>query len=328
MKESAKEHQTSTREELAVFYLERLMDQLDRECFLLAHRTFVRHRADFLIILDTELVEGLQRRVQSEVPKELGSPERVVEMVTHAVQFGEYRAAYDIGIEYLLAHDRPNAPNGTLTILETIRNLVADARRFHFEPDDLQLNTAVNTEIGFIVERRGICAKTGQPLSGNPGFTWVDTIGNRYRCFVKQVENAQVGDLLRLKITNITNSFIETAKGKERIVYFEPRVQKGDIVPVEVLSLSHNGHSFTFRLHSYDGFLWLKHRSVNKTVFNEQNVRVGDRVLAEVLYTTEELKVGSKGTPKRLGLVKALPIRRLDGPATAGPGKDAATIPN
>ncbi|MFH1744228.1 MAG: hypothetical protein ABIH23_34940 [bacterium] len=328
MTKSARQEPKTSREEVAVFYLERLMDQLDRQCFLLAHRTFVRHRTDFLMILDENLVDSLQKRVQSEIPQEPDSPNQVIEKVTHAVQFGEYRTAYDLGTEYLLAHDQPDASNGSMKILETIRNLLADARRHYLEPDEVQVNTLVNAEIGFIVDRRGICAKTGQPLSGNPGFTWIDVMGHRYRCFIKQVPDAEVGDLLRLKITNVTNSFIDTSRGREQVVYLEPRVQKGDLVPIEVLSLSHNKHSYTFRLHSYDGFLWLRHRSVNRKKFNEQSLHPGDRILAEVLYTTDEIKMSPTGNPKRLGLIKALPIKRLDTPATTDPSTAAATTPN
>ena len=269
MTESTQQEIKSSREEVAVFYLERLMDQLDRECFLLAHRTFVRHRNEFLLILDQDLVESLQKRVQSEIPKQMDAG-KTIEKVTSAVQFGEYRAAFDLGTEYLLAYDQPDVSNTSATTLETIKNLLADARWFHLEPDEIQINSFVNAEIGFVVDRRGICAKTGEPLSGNPGFTWVDCLGQRYRCFVKQVPDANAGDLIKLKITNVTNNFINTSHGKERIIYLEPRVQKGDRIPVEVLSISHNKHSFTFRLHSYDGFLWLRHRSVNRKTFKRE----------------------------------------------------------
>jgi hypothetical protein len=323
MAEPTPQETKTSREAIAVFYLERLMDQLDRQCFLLAHRTFVRHRSDFSLILDESLLDNLQRRVQSEAPKDSGSLSHLIEKVTHAVQFGEYRAAYDFGTEYILANDRPNPSNGHVTALETIRNLLADACWHFLEPDDVQINTFVNAEIGFIVSRRGVSTKTGQPLDGDPGFTWVDAVGQRYRCFVKQVPHVQVGDLLHLKITNVTNTFIHNAaQGKERVIYLEPRVQSGDHIPIEIDSLSHTGNSFTFRLHSYDGFLWFKRRGVNKDLFNERTLQAGDHVLAEVLYTTEEV------SPQRLGLLKAIPIKRLDAPAKTGPDKDVATTPS
>jgi len=328
MAEPTQKEKNSSREDNAVFYLERLMDQLDRQCFLLAHRTFVRHRSDFAAILEKSLLDNLQKRVQSEVPQEIGSQNKVIEKVTNAVQFGEYRTAHDLATEYLLAHDQPNASNGNMTAIETLRNLLAETRRFYLEPDDVRVNVFVNAEVGFVVERRGICSKTGRPLEGNPGFIWVDALKRRYRCFVKQVPEVKVGDLLRLKVTNVTNTFIDTSNGKERVVYLEPRVQSGDHVAVEVSSLSHTGNSFTFRLHSYDGFLWFKRRGVNKQVFNESTLRPGDQVLAEVLYTTEEIKLGSNGTPRRLGLIKAVPLKRLDAEEGSGPGIDAATIPN
>lgn len=328
MAEPARQEAKTSREDVAVFYLERLMDQLDRQCFLLAHRTFVRHRSDFLLILEESLLDDLQKRVQSEVPKEIGPPEQVIEKVAHAVQFGEYRTAYDLGTEYILANDGPNASNGHLIVSETIRNLLADARWHFLEPDDIQVNTFVNPEIGFIVNHRGTCARTGQPLEGNPGFSWTDALGQRYRCFAKQVPDARVGDLLRLKITNVTNIFINTTEGKEQVMYLEPRVHRGDQIPIEIESLSHTGNSFTFRLHSYDGFLWFKRRGINKDVFNERSLRAGDRVLAEVLYTTEEIKLGAKGRPQRLGLVKAVPVKRLDAPVKTGPSTPAATTPN
>ncbi len=328
MAEPTQKERKSGREDAAVFYLERLMDQLDRQCFLLAHRTFVRHRSDFSSILEDSLLDNLQKRVQSEVPQEMRSPSEVIEKVTNAVQFGEYRTAYDLATEYLLAHDQPNASNGDLTALETLRDLLAETRRFYVEPDDVQVNTFVNAEVGFVVERRGVCSKTGKPLEGNPGFISVDAVGQRYRCFVKQVPEVKVGDLLRLKVTNVTNTFIDTPNGKERVVYLEPRIQTGDRIAIEINSLSHTGNSFTFRLHSYDGFLWFKRRGVNKQQFNENTLKPGDRVLAEVLYTTEEVKLGSKGMPRRLGLVKAVPIKRLDESEDLDPDTDAATTPD
>ena len=158
MAEPTQKERKSGREDAAVFYLERLMDQLDRRCFLLAHRTFVRHRSDFSSILEDSLLDNLQKRVQSEVPQEMRSPNEVIEKVTNAVQFGEYRTAYDLATEYLLAHDQPNASNGDLTALETLRDLLAETRRFYVEPDDVQVNTFVNAEVGFVVERRGVCS--------------------------------------------------------------------------------------------------------------------------------------------------------------------------
>ena len=82
------------------------------------------------------------------------------------------------------------------------------------------------------------------------------------------------------------------------------------MIEIELVSLSHTENSFTFRHHSYDGFLWFKRRGVNKAVFNKSTLRPGDRIIAKVLYTTEEEKRAGNGNITRLGIIKAIPVRK------------------
>jgi len=51
---------------------------------------------------------------------------------------------------------------------------------------------------------------------------------------------------------------------------------------------------------------------VNKALFNQSTLRPGERIIAKVLYTTEEEKRASNGNITRLGIIKAIPVRKAD----------------
>jgi hypothetical protein len=226
-----------------------------------------------------------------------------------AWEFSEYKTVHDCALE-IMSHTSLTHQNAKTENAAKAESMLAASRAFYVEPDEVMINMSIDTEIKFVVE------------NGNPGFRIRDAIGQRYRCFVKDVDNLQIGDHLKMKITNIPGFELNTNNRKEIILYLEPRVSQGDIIEIEISSLSHTGNSFTFRHRSYDGFLWLKKREVNKNVFNKHTLGEKDKVLAKILYTTEEIKTSKKGTPTRLGLIKAIPLKIVSRHSFTGRNQD------
>jgi len=290
-----------------LFYLERVMEQLEHGSLRLARQTFERYRAFFAALLKAN---HLQRLEESVSQPDVWTPEKETkffERMKNAWEFGEYKAVHDCAREILLHHQHESDPCAMCTRVNEI--LVLNNAKY-IEPDSIAINTFIDAKIDFIVEKRKSNSQSNKILQGNPGFYLEDAVGTRYRCFVKQVNNVKVGDTLKLKITNIPGLAIATRSNQEPILYLEPRVSPGELIEIELVSLSHTENSFTFRHHSYDGFLWFKRRGVNKAVFNKSTLRPGDRIIAKVLYTTEEEKRAGNGNITRLGIIKAIPVRK------------------
>ena len=290
-----------------LFYLERVMEQLEHGSLRLARQTFERYRAFFAALLKAN---HLQRLEESVSQPDVWTPEKETkffERMKNAWEFGEYKAVHDCAREILLHHQHESDPCAMCTRVYGI--LVMNNAKY-IEPDSIAINTFIDAKIDFIVEKRKSNSQSNKILQGNPGFYLEDAVGTRYRCFVKQVNNVKVGDTLKLKITNIPGLAIATRSNQEPILYLEPRVSPGELIEIELVSLSHTENSFTFRHHSYDGFLWFKRRGVNKAVFNKSTLRPGDRIIAKVLYTTEEEKRAGNGNITRLGIIKAIPVRK------------------
>ena len=321
----------------AAFSLERLLEQLDRECPLVAQRTFVGAHTLFRQVLDTDLLVKLQERVFAAVPDENDEFTVNWERLSDALNFGEHKLVHDRCSEFLLRHSHLRGHAEADVDLGRAQDLLASCRMNYIEPEEVAVNTFINGQIQFVVSERrgsnGTAARdnggNGQstPMRGDPGFSISDALGRRYRCFVKQVPGAKLEEVLKLKITNVTDITIDGDHGPETVLYLEPRIHSGEQVMVRLDSLSYTGNSFTFRLHRYDGFLWFKRRGVNKEMFNAETLHPGDQVVVQVLYTSEQPKWQSGGRLQRLGIIKAIPLHRVERVTVAGPDTVAARIP-
>ncbi|MDX9753917.1 MAG: hypothetical protein RBU29_08150 [bacterium] len=288
---------TDSQTDATVFYLERMMDLWEKGYSLMAQDLFSRYQSPFAALLPAEPYRYLAEKALQERPWSPKIEQDYYGRLKNAILFGEWQTVHDCAHEILLSrkiHPNPDDPLYRKVLLYLAQNNFR-----YIEPNEIQVNTYIDAPVGFVVE------------NGNPGFRLHDAVGGVYRCFIKDVTDAKVGDVLPLKITNIPGFEINSHHRKETILYVEPRVSPGDFIEVEIASLSHSGNSFTFRHRSYDGFLWIKKRGVNKQQFNPGNLRPKDRVIAKVLYTSDEVKLTAHGSPCRLGLIKAIPIRRM-----------------
>ncbi len=296
-------------EQIKLFYLERLMDQLDSGCAYMARATFLRYRAHFESILQSSHINRLEQTTQQQSVWNHNDELIFLDRMKNAWLFGEYKTVHDCGHEILL-HQR-DKKDANLELIEQVQNLLASNNAYYIEPDSININTFVNAKVAFVVGQRKSQSNPGKLLNGNPGFYLKDACGMRYRCFIKQVNDIEEGAELKLKITNIPGLVFATLNTQEPIIYLEPRTIPGETIEIEIGSLSHTENSFTFRHHSYDGFLWFKRHGVNKRIFNKATLRPGDRITARVLYTSEEEKRSSSGNITRLGIIKAIPLRRV-----------------
>ncbi|MGI6454468.1 MAG: hypothetical protein ACOX5R_02475 [bacterium] len=304
---------TNQTEKITLFYLERILEVLEADCILLGREIFRNHQLNFGKILDKELFNHLQERMKTRDIWDEAKERSLLLRLQNAYAFGEHKIVHDLAHEILLHHNHPADSCPTHDICNTVNSILADNNCHYLEPDEIRNNTFINATVAFVVEdRRPKQKDTNVQLKGNPGFYLQDILGNKYRCFVKQVNQARIGDVLSLKITNVPGLTINSSGDVEQIIYLEPRVTPGETIEVELNSLSHTGNSFTFRHHSYDGFLWFKRRGVNKEIFNQNTLVPGNRILARVLYTSEEVKTIHQGKIARLGVIKAIPIRWVD----------------
>lgn len=315
------------KDQITLFYLERILEMLDSGCATLAQTTFSRHQSAFSNLLSPEAFQQLLDRVSLQDNWSHQKEKQLYKRLQNAFTFGEHKISHDLAHEILLHHDHlaESCPNHA--ICDSVNKLLAENNNVYLEPDEIAVNTIVDASISFIVEERKPKQSGFQSLRGNPGFYLQDALGRRYRCFVKQIPDANIGDILSLKVTNIPGLAIAAHGDPEPILYLEPRVNPGEIIEVELASLSHTGNSYTFRYHSYDGFLWFKRRGVNRTIFNEGSLHKGDRIIAKVLYISEEEKRTSDDKVSRLGVIKAIPLRRVgEAPSLAvSPSIGAAT---
>ena len=296
----------------AVFYLERILEQLDMDVRALAQKIFFAYRSEFETMLNPEHFRHLQERasvVDNWTPKK---EKQFYERVKNAVSFNESKVVHDLAHEIILHHHHPAETCSTHWIFDEMLQLLAQNNNHYLEPDEICINTFLDAKIQFIVEQRRPRQPGKAPLVGNPGFHLTDVLNRSFRCFVKQVSGVKLNEELKLKITNLPGLTISTRNIIEPVVYLEPRVTPEDLIEVELLNLSHTGNSFTFRHHSYDGFLWFKRRGVNKEIFNKKTLQPKDHILAKVLYTSEEVKQSNRGTISRLGVIKAIPIKRVE----------------
>lgn len=339
-------------ESCAAFYLERLLEQLEGECPLVAQRNFVSNNAIFQEVLSGELFQNLKKRVFSAIPSHTQLTPPDWSKLIEALKFGECRYVHDQCHEFLLRNNHLRGHPNADADLRKAQEVLAECRANYIEPDEICINTFINGRIQFVVSERRQNPKPAPStpsshhngngngnnhsshsdismvhLKGDPGFGLVDALGKRYRCFVKNAERAKLDDILALKITNVTLNTILGEHGEETILYLEPRVHTGDLVMVILEDLSYTGNSFTFRLYSYDGFLWFKRRGINKKAFNSETLHPGDCLIVKVLYTSEEPKCQKDGKIQRLGIIKAIPVRRVDKVMVAGPDTPFATIP-
>jgi hypothetical protein len=296
-------------EEIKLFYLERLMDQLDSGCNYLARNTFFRYKSHFQSLLQPSHIDRLEQNTQQQNSWTRDDELKFLDRMNNAWLFGEHKTVHDCGQEIMLRQNDKTDVN--VELVEQVQNLLASNNAYYIEPDNINVNTFINAKVAFVVGQRKSQSNPTKPLAGNPGFYLRDACGLRYRCFIKQVNNIQEGDEVKLKITNIPGLVFATLNTREPIIYLEPRTTPGETIEVEIGSISHTENSFTFRYHSYDGFLWFKRHGVNKRIFNKFTLRPGDRINARVLYTSEEEKRSSSGNITRLGIIKAIPLRRV-----------------
>lgn len=297
-----------------LFYLERVLELLDNGFVTISRHIFEQHQKEFADVLQNDHFLYLKERIPKEETWTNHKEQELYNRLKNAWTFGEYVAVHDCAYEILLHYPGKERTNHPLCL--KIEDILATNNLYYIEPDEIAINAFIDTTIEFIVE------------NGNPGFRIQDCVGQWYRCFVKDVSGKAVGDSLKLKITNIPGLEINAKNKKEKVIYLEPRVTQGDIIEVEITSLSHTGNSYTFRHRSYDGFLWFKKRGVNRQIFNQNTLQPKDKILAKILYTTEEIKISDSGSPTRLGLIKAIPIKRVTSFSKVNPDNSAATALN
>lgn len=315
-------------EKVLLFYLERVLEQVDSGCVHLAHQTFNRYRSHFRAMLKSSHLDRLDQITSVSSPWTPIEEKKFLDRMRNAWEFSEYKTVHDCGHEILI--HQSHKQNGNTRTYDEASEILAANNYHYIEPDSIAINTFINASVSFMVEKRKSQNNTQKTLQGNPGFYLSDALGSQYRCFIKQVDRAEIGEHLRLKITNIPGLAFATPTSKEPIIYLEPRVSPGDIIEIELGTLSHTENSYTFRHHSYDGFLWFKRRGVNKNIFNKETLHSGERVIARVLYTTEEEKRSASGQITRLGIIKAIPLRRIASGMSLedDPDTDAAKVLN
>ncbi len=300
----------SFQETNAIFYMERILELVDKQCFAQSKQIFLSYQQAFEDILSANNIKQLHERVFQKDDWSVDKEKQFYQLLQQSQLNLQYKNTHDYAKELLLHISEPSDKSPSQESFERLRALLADNNAHYIEPDEVDINAFIDGTVEFVVENRKT-SQTEKPLEGDPGFYLTDANGKSYRCFIKQVSGAKVGDTLNLKITNIPGLTINAKQAKEQIVYLEPRTIPGDLIEVEVMHLSHTGNSFTFRHHSYDGFLWFKRRGVNKELFNAHTIKPKDKILAKVLYTSEEVKRSHKGQITRLGILKAIPVKRL-----------------
>ncbi len=299
-------------QEILLFYVERILELVEKGCISLAKAAFERNKSKLRSLLSEEIFNRLKNKTQEDLSWNQEKEKSFYERMEHAWSFGEHKSVHDLGHEILFHHNHKADSCPTHDICNEVLERLAANSIHYIEPDSIAVNTFIDATIQFVVENRRPNRDGVKNLEGNPGFYLHDVMDRRYRCFVKQLNEVQVGEMHKLKITNIPGPALTNGKKSEPIVYLEPRVAPGDLIEVELNSLSHTGNSFTFRHYSYDGFLWFKRRGVNKEIFNKNTLQPQDRIVAKVLYTTEEEKRTHSGKVTRLGIIKAIPIRRAE----------------
>ncbi|MEW6238870.1 MAG: hypothetical protein AB1656_26090 [Candidatus Omnitrophota bacterium] len=298
--------------QVALFYLERILDLTDSGCVQLAKNVWKRNKGKFQSLISANHYQRLEEKTNQTDDWSAAKEKEFFERMENARIFCEFKSVHNFGREIILHHIHRADECPSHEIVYKVQERLAVNNVHYIEPDEVAINTFLDARIQFIVDQRRPSRQNSRSLEGNPGFYLTDVLGRRYRCFVKQVDDVKINDVLKLKITNIPGPALTNGNGSEPIVYFEPRVMPGDLIDVGLTSLSHTSNSFIFRHFSYDGFLWFKRRGVNKEIFNRNTLRPNDRVVAKVLYTTEEAKLSSSGKLTRLGIIKAIPIKRAE----------------
>ncbi|MBI1390693.1 MAG: hypothetical protein GC154_19865 [bacterium] len=293
-----------------LFYAERILELANSDYKLLARRLFQQHAVHAQRLLKQEHFNHLRDRADQPDDWSDQKEQMLFRRLKDAAAFNECKEIHDCAHEILLHHDHRADRCPTHHICDEVNEILANNNVHYVEPGEIQINANINATVDFVVESRR--SNGGGSPQGNPGFYWTDVLGRRYRGFIKQVDNAQIGDTLKLKITNIPGLTISSKNHVDHILYLEPRVSPGDVIEVELSSLSHTHNSFTFRHHSYDGFLWFKRRGVNKEIFNERTLHAHDRLMVKILYITDEVRRSSRGTITRLGVIKAIPVKRIE----------------
>lgn len=299
-------------ESKSIYYMERILELLSKGCIAAAKKIFARYHTQFEHLLSHEHFQQMGSRITSPDNWSKDKENQFYTLLHQAQSQNTYEDIHDFTLELLLHLDEPSADSSTQGAYFNLQCILAkNAIRF-IEPDEIEINTFIDAKVEFVVENRRSNRESSVMVEGDPGFYLTDAIEQSYRCFIKQVPNAAVGDTLRLKITNIPGLSIHSKPVQEKILYLEPRTEPGDFIEIEVMHESHTGNSFTFRHHSYDGFLWFKRRGVNKKIFNHQNIKPKDRIQAKILYTSEEVKRSNSGQITRLGIIKAVPVKRME----------------
>ncbi len=301
---------TKDDDQVSLYYVERILEQLELGCFKLAKQTFEVRKTKYYELLKPEHFSYLNERVHCEDDWSEEKEQQWVDRLRNAWSFGVTKIVHDMAHEILLHHDHKPEECSNHSICEEIVDILATNNSDYIEPDEVNINTFINPKVAFVVDQRRSKTNNQRILEGNPGFNLTDALGQRYRCFIKQISDVNIGDQLNLKITNIPGLMLTDNKRHEKIIYLEPRVIPGELIEVELSNISYTGNSFTFRYHSYDGFLWFKRKGVNKEVFNKNTLNANDRIIAKVIYTTEEEKRSKKGNISRLGIIKAIPVKR------------------
>lgn len=291
-----------------LFYGERILDLAQNGYVQLARLLYERFEEQWTRVFPPSHAAILRERALQTDAWSDAKQEQLWQRLNDAMMFQYYQVAHDCAHEILLHHQHKAEDCPTHDICEPVGEQLAICNAHYIEPHEIEANAYVDAEVRFWVDKRN-ASSGGASLKGNPGFYWQDALGTRYRCFIKQADEAHVGDTLKLKITNIPGLQIDTPKGPEPILYLEPRVLPGETLLIELDKLSYTGNSFTFRYNSYDGFLWFKRRGINKEVFNQETLQPGQRIYAKVLYTTDQEKRTREGKVTRLGIIKAIPLQ-------------------
>ncbi|MDP8245661.1 MAG: hypothetical protein P9L94_16370 [Candidatus Hinthialibacter antarcticus] len=298
-------------EAAALYYAERILELSNLGFYQLAQQRFQTYESCLRSMLSAEVLNSLQERTAKPDDWSAQKEQNLMARMKDAVEFNEHKAVHDCAHEILLHHNHRADRCPTHHICDEVIETLAENNAHFIEPGEIDINTSINAEVEFVVEQRRT-GGDGRNPQGNPGFYWTDALNRKFRGFIKQVENINVGDNLKLKVTNVPGLTINSREQSEQILYLEPRVSPGDIIEVKLSSLSHTRNSFTFRHHSYDGFLWFKRRGVNKEIFNERTLRPNERLYVKILYTTNEERRSSKGNITRLGVIKAIPFKRVE----------------
>lgn len=161
----------------------------------------------------------------------------------------QFRAAKEKCEELIgFIKEMPNDKGGYKNILiQNIVNTLYSIRGRYMETSEIGLGTYVNAKVEFVDPIRTVFKNGVQDVRrGDAGFVVYDENSHEHYCYVKAMPDLERKNDIKLWITE--------TKEYEKIIYLEPRVEKGNILFVKTKLITER-RDYLFRFLSYDGFI-------------------------------------------------------------------------